>query len=113
MRMNGKLAMAMGAAMLAIDQEKREKAREAVVAPIQNIKQNRLLASERRQPGHILFEVDTQTGEAIPATFKEIFANYTAGNGLKVEVKAGCVYIQALNKKNALKRYRRDHLGTV
>lgn len=87
---------------------RRVKEETEVVSPIQNKKENKLIGRQLLRPGHTLFEVNTKTGEINPATYKEVMAKFNGGTSLKVDVKTGCVYVQALNKKNALKRYKRD-----
>lgn len=71
--------------------------------------------------GHTLFEINESTGEIEEAEF-DIENNYhlIVGSGWKKKnakvsrkliVKQGCVYVSALNKKNAWKNYQRGKLG--
>lgn len=77
---------------------------ETVVEAEKHLK---LLGSMRRVPGHTVFSFNSQTFEIKPApVVKE------AGLGLdgkpifktKITIEANCIYDQALNKKNFLKR---------
>lgn len=84
------------------------KQNEVVIAEEkQVIKELKLLGSQRKIPGHILWELNTKTGELKPSTFKKVdvrirqLKNYTAHD--QVEVRPSCFYFQALNRKNAIK----------
>lgn len=81
-------------------------------AKAQAPREQRFVGSERRVRGHILFEYNTQTGEITQAGLKREVELDTEGNPVyktKVYRKPGCLYIQALNAKNALKKVRRSH----
>lgn len=64
--------------------------------------------------GHTLFEIDTISGEISEAQYHIQSANYELLKGIaqskigSLIVKKGCVYIPALNKKNALKKYNQS-----
>lgn len=70
-------------------------------------------------PNHILWEIDTKTLKVREATFeaqdieidlsKEVSVFTPRG---KVIIRQGCVYVSALNKKNALKKYRKGENGS-
>lgn len=85
----------------------RVKSKSEVIAPIQNKKEARLLGCQVLRPGLTLFEVNTKTGDIQPVTYKEVIARFDGGIKRKVEVKSDCVYIQALNVKNVLKKLKR------
>lgn len=82
-----------------------------IVEEKQVLKQFKLLGSQRKVPGHILWELNTKTGHLAPATFKNVdvrirqLKNYTAHD--RVEIKPDCYYFQALNRKNAIKHLRK------
>jgi len=66
------------------------------------------------QRGHTLFQINTQTGEITIAEFDKVDAvlptrknNADAGTVKKVTIKTGCVYVSALNKRNAIKKYNK------
>lgn len=71
--------------------------------------ESELLGSINVKTGHFLWEINEETGEIKKAEFKKTTAIY----GAKKEpeeliVREGCVYIPALNKKNAIKKYLKD-----
>jgi len=68
------------------------------------------LGEIRVQRGHTLYEIETQSGEVREATYivpstAYVLHNGMAGSFAKLVVNKGCVYIPALNKANALKKY--------
>lgn len=66
----------------------------------------------RPHSGHTLFEINAVSGDIAPAEFEVSTAVYSANSkGLvrrKIVIKANCVYISALNKKNAIKQLLRQ-----
>lgn len=67
-------------------------------------------------PGHILYSINTVTGEIKPAEFQVIDSitweqalMVARGVGVprRVIVEKDCVYIEAMNEKNAIKRFNR------
>jgi tRNA(Ile2) C34 agmatinyltransferase TiaS len=60
--------------------------------------------------GHTCFEINTKTLECQPAKY-EPTATFNGGVKSVIIVKEDCVYVNALNKKNALKVYKRDFVG--
>lgn len=68
-----------------------------------------LLNQERKQKGHTLFEYNKVTGEIKKAEFfdSETFDMYQ-GNVSNVVTNPNCFYRQALNKKNLIKRLKRE-----
>lgn len=76
----------------------------AQVAP-----EKKLLSSHLLSRGHTLFECDTRTGVVSPVVYEETKAEFKPNMKYtvrkKVNQKEGCVYIGALNKKNALKKF--------
>lgn len=79
------------------------------VKPIK--KEHKFMGSMKPQPGHTLFEINLITGVIVKAIFerKDISfeeaktKNYVAKS--KVVMKENCVYISALNEKNAMKKF--------
>lgn len=76
--------------------------------------------SIQHQPGHILFSINTLTGEIKEAEFQKEeqitweqakMIKEGVGSPRKVIIEKNCVYIEALNKENALKRYKRMQKG--
>jgi hypothetical protein len=74
-------------------------------------KQLKHLGSIRLQRGHTLWEVNMKTGMITPATYETQAADFKAaakgiqGVRRKLISKEGCMYIPALNKKNAAKKF--------
>ena len=68
------------------------------------------------QRGHTLFEIDTQSGGIREAQYKVTAATYDLSKGISTQVAGtliinnGCVYIPALNRTNALKKYNHQPL---
>ena len=79
-------------------------------------KKRKLVGSMRPNRGHTLYQYNTKTGELIPATFEQQDADFIKaqkGNSLgkrKVVIaQEGCIYVSALNIKNAVKRLSKSH----
>lgn len=69
----------------------------------------RLIGSVKRIPGLILFEYDLTTGVLRRATMKkEVELNIDGRIGAKARVDSRdfCLYIQALNEENAMRKVR-------
>jgi hypothetical protein len=74
-------------------------------------KEYHLIGSQRKVPGHTLFELNRETNEIRPADVAHT-VYIDAGTGKPVyknstNIKQGCFYIQALNIKNAEKKLRK------
>lgn len=73
-------------------------------------KQLKFIGQHRPHSGHKCFEINTKTGEINLAEFKEEAISFEdAKNGIisgkkKIVMKEDCIYITALNKKNAIKK---------
>ena len=70
----------------------------------------------RPHRGHTLFKYNTETGELTKAEFKKQDANFLEEVGIAkkdktriVEAEEGCIYVSALNIKNAVKRLGKYH----
>lgn len=75
-------------------------------------KENKLVDTQRRIPGHTLFEYNVMTGEINPADINRkielSFKTLTPIYRQEVQIKRNCIYRQALNKKNLIKRLKRE-----
>ena len=70
-------------------------------------KEYRLIGSQRRIPGLILFEYDLTTGELRRASMKKEVQLTIGGTIIKnttVNSKDLCLYIQSLNEENAMRK---------
>lgn len=75
-------------------------------------KDNKIEIEQRKVKGHILWEFNLKTKELKPASFRKtdvlvkslIPAESSAQHNYKVVVNENCIYFQALNRKNALKK---------
>lgn len=87
--------------------EKYEKVNQEVVIPIKS--EMKLLGTLKPQKGHKCFEINTITQDINEAEFYEDIVSMFSSSyerRKKLKVKDSCVYLTALNKKNALKKYR-------
>jgi len=65
-----------------------------------------LIGSAKLTPGHRVFQINEKTLDCEEAKYnKEV--HYTSADRRSIIVKPDCVYVMALNKKNALKRFKR------
>lgn len=91
----------------AVDRE-----RERIEQEQKKRKEYHYLSSEKKVPGHTLFSFNTVTKEIKPASF--IYSDTVYLWTLKplfnprVIVERDCIYRQALNRKNLIKRLRRE-----
>ncbi len=69
-----------------------------------------LIGSDRRVPGLTVFEFNIHTYSLRPAKIKEVVSVTGVSSEINYEVDAqpGCVYVQAINKKVAAKKVKRD-----
>jgi len=78
-----------------------------LVAPVQQKKEKKYVGSVKRHKGLTIFEVNVQTLEIVPAQVNEVPVVDKKGvvsNRHIVITKPGCVYVQAINKANALRK---------
>ena len=71
------------------------------------------VATWRRQPGHTVFSFNTKTKELKVATLVEhaaITFSRTVARQTRIYVEKDCIYVEALNRKNAVKQLRREGL---
>lgn len=76
----------------------------------------KLVGRLKPQRGHTVYKYNTKTGELIPATFEQQDADFVKaqqGKSLdrrkKLIVEEGCIYVSALNIKNAVRRLGKYH----
>lgn len=71
-----------------------------------------IVGSQQKVNGHTLFQYNLSTGEITIAKIKYCdTVDFLTGKPLenqKVEMEKGCIYRQALNKKNVIKHLRRE-----
>ena len=70
-------------------------------------KEFKLIGSQKRIPGLILFEYDLTTGEIRQASMKKVIQlnmDGTTGAKSRVDSKDLCLYVQALNEENARRK---------
>ena len=70
-------------------------------------KEYKMIGRRKKVPGHTLFEFNVNTKELKPAMrTREVYATFNGQSKYrnKAEVHEGCLYIQALNIKNAEKK---------
>jgi hypothetical protein len=86
-----------------------------VQAPIK--KELKLLGTLKPHPGHTCFQLDIKTGEITIAKFAQTSIDYTQSDKnspvrRKLITQDGCLYVTALNIKNAKKRFEKmiNHL---
>jgi hypothetical protein len=88
---------------------------EVVIVDQKQVEKKReLIGSIRPNQGHQCFELNTETGEIKLATYKQININFEAAmlsdrasTRKVIDVKEKCLYATALNKKNAIKRFKK------
>jgi hypothetical protein len=86
-----------------------------ITAEKEQRKEIKLIGQQRKIPGLILWEFNTKTNELQPAQYKkedvEIKSLDPTPEALtkrnKVVVNEHCIYFQALNRKNAIKKLSR------
>lgn len=72
-------------------------------------KEYRFIGSERRIPGLILWEYDLTTGELRQAPMKkelQLTIDGRLDKNNKVEAGQFCLYVQAINQENAMRKVR-------
>lgn len=86
---------------------------EIVIVDQQRVKKGiKFLGTRYPSPGHKCFELDLKSGQIVLAEFtkKNIQFQQAKDNiavSKKVIVKENCIYTTALNKKNAIKRFKK------
>ncbi len=79
----------------------------------QNVqKQVTLIGSQQKIKGLTMFEFNPIKLTLEPATYKEVHAEVVINRTIirhKLVMKEGCVYVQALNKRNAYKKIAKQY----
>lgn len=78
---------------------------------LQEQREYKLVGSQRRVPGHTMFSLNTKTGEIKPAPMicQSVVTVYgTVEHNRRIDLEPNCIYRQALNKKNFIKRLVRE-----
>jgi hypothetical protein len=86
-----------------------------IQAEQQQKKEIKLIGQQRKIKGLTLWEYNAKTKELIPAVFKKVDVSLTSLSAKaealninhKVVVNENCLYLQALNKKVALKKVKK------
>ena len=86
-----------------------------IVSKKEQRKEDKKLATIKPQRGHTLFEWNSKEGTIEKATFEKMDVSWLDAKNLnkpknrKIIVKPNCVYIPALNKKNVIKKIKRNY----
>ena len=98
-----------------VEQELQDKTKE-VRQKEEHEQKRKLVGRMRPHRGHTLFKYNKITGELVPATFEQQDADFTKAQQGKaldkrkvVIAEEGCIYVSALNIKNAIKRLAKYH----
>jgi hypothetical protein len=86
------------------DFDKVEKDEVKIVTQKQIENKKVFLGTARVRPGHRCFEINKITKLVKEADYK-IYAEFEKGVRKQVNVQPDCIYIIALNKENALRKY--------
>jgi len=75
----------------------------------QHNKKRQLLRTLKPHRGHTVFEYNTVTGKLSKAAFDEISADFSNPDSKRksITVNKDCIYLSALNRKNAFKKLYR------
>ena len=81
-----------------------------IVSEKQQEKKNQLLGNIRPHRGHTLYKVNVKTLEVTEAVFEKqdiewAIATSSKKQAKKILIEKGCIYISALNEKNAVKKF--------
>ena len=83
-----------------------------IVAKKEQKKEDKKVTTIKPHRGHTLFEWNIAESELVEATFEKTDVDYLAVINKhnvarrKVIMKAGCIYVSALNKKNAMRKLK-------
>jgi len=80
-----------------------------VVVPIKT--ELKLIGTLKPNKGHKCFEINTMTNEICEAEFfDDVVSMFSSSyeRRKKLKIKEGCVYVTALNKENAMKKYQKN-----
>ena len=97
--------------------EHNEKDKTEIQAKKKQRQEYKFIGNIRHQAGHILFSINTITGEIKQAEFQKEpiitweqakMVNDGVGLPRKVVIEKDCVYIEAMNEENAMKKYHKS-----
>lgn len=71
-------------------------------------KQLTLVGSGKLISGHRIFEIDPKANTVIEAEYERMVV-FNKPDWRKIMIKPNCFYVPALNKKNAIKRFKRGY----
>lgn len=91
------------------------KTKDAVVAPKPQKQEHRFLGTVIRRPGLTLFEYNSKSKTVQVAEvntqysyrYNEKTKKVGVSSRIRVQVRDGCMYVQALNLKNAIRKVRK------
>jgi hypothetical protein len=92
--------------MKELEQYEKINTESEIVVPIKS--ELNLIGTLKPNKGHICFEINTTTNEITEAEFfYDVVSMFSSSyeRKKKIRIKEDCIYILALNKKNALKKY--------
>jgi len=75
-------------------------------------KKHSLVKSIIPHKGHTIYEIDIKTLEITEAEYANVTYVWGGENKPEVMIKKGCAYVSALNKKSALKKYKKGDDGS-
>jgi len=86
--------------------EELEKDQVEIVDQTKVEKKKQFVGTLNMFPNHVCWEYNVETNELLHAKFTETQFNMSTGKPehRKVEVKETCLYLSALNRKNAIKK---------
>tara|TARA_R110002051_G_scaffold322875_1_gene414762 strand:+ start:1778 stop:2089 length:312 start_codon:yes stop_codon:yes gene_type:complete len=85
------------------------------VAKKEQTKEYKKATTIKPHKGHTLYEYNVETKELVEATYTKTDVSYIdiqKGKNIarrRVDMKGGCVYVSALNKKNAVKKLLKSY----
>lgn len=84
-----------------------------LVKQVEVKKNNKLVGRIKPRRGHTVFEVNLAEGTVEKAKYKNktYFLGLVKTNNLVIQVNENCIYESALNKKNLLKKLKRQTNG--
>lgn len=82
-------------------------AKTEIVSPIQNMRETKLIGKMRRIPGLKIWQLDLKTFEITLAEM-DIQITFDGSTKAKLITAPGMIYCQALNKKNAFKKFQKQ-----
>lgn len=98
--------------MKIVEQQFQDKTEVSEVKPIK--KELKLIGSLHPQKGHTCYQLNLATGVITEAEFQSVDAHFPLSSSAKLTsvkrkliIKDNCIYATALNKKNAVKHFKR------